>query len=229
MASKARRAGSSSLVAPAKISDCQASPPVGHLGAAGCRELGQEAPLLRRQGTRRIRQRVPLHGQPRRLRRVAIEPGARRRDPLVEDRPLVLGQRTPLLGLDPGRHVDARDLEQQRQVGEGGAERGRLGRDVGRRVQQGVAERGLEPRRQLALDLAARGRGGEPVELVEQARDRVRPVRVELDRLVRARTQEQEAQLLGRDHLGDRMRGGAAALRRRHLAPADVEELVRAR
>ena len=45
-------------------------------------------------------------------------------------------------------------------------------RDVRGRVEERVAEDGLVARRQLALDLAAGGGGGEPVELVEQARDR---------------------------------------------------------
>ena len=102
-----------------------------------------------------------------------------------------------------------------------------LGRDVRVRVEQRVAERRLVARRQLALDLAAGGRGREPVELVEQARDRVGAVGIELDRVVRARAQEQEAELLRRDDLGDRVRGRAAALRGRHLLAADVEELVR--
>ena len=112
-------------------------------------------------------------------------------------------------------------------MGEGRPERARLGGDVRVRVEQRVAERRLVARRDLALDLAAGGRRGEPVELVEQARDGVGPVRVELDRLVRARAQEQEAELLGRDDLGDRVGGRAAALRGRHLLAADVEELVR--
>ena len=102
-----------------------------------------------------------------------------------------------------------------------------LGRDVGVRVEERVAERRLVARRQLALDLAPRGRRRELVELVEQPRDRVGAVRIELDRLVRTRSQEEEAQLLGRDDLGDRVGRRADALGGRHLLAADVEELVR--
>ena len=54
--------------------------------------------------------------------------------------------------------VDARDLDEQREVGEGRPEGGRLGRDVGVRVEQRVAEGRLVAGRQLALDLAAGGR-----------------------------------------------------------------------
>ena len=37
----------------------------------------------------------------------------------------------------------------------------------------------------------------------------------------------QQAELLGRHHLGDLVRGGAPSLAAAHLPPADVQELVR--
>ena len=80
--------------------------------------------------------------------------------------------------------------------------------------------------RQLALDLAPGRRRRELVELVEQARDLVGPVGIEVDGVVGLGSQKQEAELLGRDDLGDRVRRGAAALGGRHLLAADVEELV---
>ena len=105
-------------------------------------------------------------------------------------------------------------------------EGGCLGGDVRVRVQQGVPEGRLVARRQLALDLAPGRRRRELVELVEEARDLVRALGVEVDGVVRAVTHEEEAELLRRDDLGDRVRGRATALGRRHLLAADVEELV---
>ena len=189
-------------VATEKMSACQASPGLRRrrLGgaAASATEVGALVGLEHRglDGERRA------DGHPGPIRGVRIEPGPGSRGALVEDGPLAFGQRTALLRLDPRRHVDAGDLPEQGEVGEGRPEGGRLGRDVGVRVEQRVAEDRLEAGRQLALDLAAGGRGGEPVELVEQARDRVRPLGIELDRRVRPGPQEQEAELLGRDHLG---------------------------
>ncbi len=107
------------------------------------------------------------------------------------------------------------------------SEQRRLGRDVCSRVQKRIPEGGVVPRRDLALDLTTGGGRRELVELVEQPRDRVGPVRVELDRLVGARPQEQEAELLGGDHLGDGVGRGALTLRGGHLLATDVEELVR--
>ena len=85
-----------------------------------------------------------------------------------------------------------------------GPERGRLGRDIRGGIQQRVAERRLVAGRELALDLAAGGRGGELVELVEQARDLVGPGGIEVDRVIGLGAQEQEAELLRRHDLGDR-------------------------
>ena len=110
-----------------------------------------------------------------------------------------------------------------------GRKSGRLRRDVRVRIEQRVAERRLVAGRQLAPDLATGRRGRELVELVEQARDLVGAVGIEVDGVVRPVAQEQEAELLGRHDLGDRVRGGAATLGGRHLLAADVQELVRAR
>ena len=77
---------------------------------------------------------------------------------------------------------------------------------VGRRSRAGeehVAEEPLGVGRQLAAERAAGDGGGQAVELVEEARDRVRALGVELDRLVRARAQEEEAQRLRRQRLDD--------------------------
>ena len=103
----------------------------------------------------------------------------------------------------------------------------RLGRDVGVGVAEGVAEDRREAGRQVALDLAPGGRGGEPVELVEQARDRVGALGVELDGVVRPGPDEERPELLRREDLDDLVGGGAAALGGRHLPAADVQELVR--
>ena len=87
----------------------------------------------------------------------------------------------------------------------------------------------IEARGELALDLAAGGRGGERVEPVEQARDLVRAVRIEVDGVVGPRAQEQEAELLRGHDLGHRVGRGASPLGGRHLLAADVQELVRQR
>ena len=110
---------------------------------------------------------------------------------------------------------------------EGRPEAGGLGRDIRLAVEERVAERALEAGRDLAPDLLASGRRGEPVELVEQARHGVGLVGLEVDGGVRLRAQEEEPELLRRDDLDDLVGGGAAALGRRHLLAADVDELVR--
>ena len=112
-------------------------------------------------------------------------------------------------------------------MAERGTERLRLRRDVRVAIQQRVGERARVAGRQVALDRLAGGRRGELVELVEQARHGVGPLRVEVDGVVRARAQEEEPELLGRDDLDDLVGGRAAPLGRRHLLAADVDELVR--
>ena len=112
-------------------------------------------------------------------------------------------------------------------MAERGPEGGGLGSDVRVGIQERVAERRLVAGRQVAPDLAARRRRRELVELVEQARDLVRGLGIEVDGVVGPVAQEQEAQLLGRHDLGDLVGGSAAALGGRHLLAADVEELVR--
>ena len=144
-----------------------------------------------------------------------------------QDRDLQLGQLGALLRLHPGRHIDTRDLDEQSEMRECRAEQRRGGLDVCVWVQQRVPERGLVAGRELALHLTTGRRGGELVELVEQARHRVGPVRVELDRLVGPWPQEQESELFRRDDLGDRVGSSPLSLGGRHLLAADVEELVR--
>ena len=161
------------------------------------------------------------------VRRVRLQPAASRREAFVEDRPLACGQRAALLGLDMRDDVHSRDLDEQREVSERRAERRRLGRHIGVRVEEGVPEGRLVTGRDLALDLPTGGRRRIPVELVEETRDGVGAFGRELDRLVRPWPDEEEPELLGRDDLDDRVSGGAASLGRRHLLAADVEELVR--
>ena len=115
---------------------------------------------------------------------------------------------------------------QQREMPERRPERGGLDRDVRVRVEQGVAEGRLEAGRSSPL-IGCPRRRGELVELVEQARDLVGAVGIEVDGVIGPMAQEQEAELLGRHDLGDRVGGRAATLRGRHLLAADVEELVR--
>ena len=133
----------------------------------------------------------------------------------------------PLLVGHPGEDVDA----------DGTWDRNARWAKVGRKaaasaatsasgIAQGVAEDGCEARRQFALDLAPGGGRGELVELVEQARDRVRALGVEFDGLVRPRAEEERPELVRREHVDDLVGGRAAALRRGHLAAADVQELV---
>ena len=98
--------------------------------------------------------------------------------------------------------------------------------DIGLRVDQRGGEQPIRVGRQLALHVAPGHRGGDSVGLVEDARDGIGPVRIEVDGLVVARPQEEEAQLLRRQHLGDVVRGGAPPLGGGHLAAADVQELV---
>ncbi len=101
----------------------------------------------------------------------------------------------------------------------------RLDGGVGVGVDEALAQDRARVGRQLAADgLAGDGRG-DPVELVEQARDRV-AFGVELDGPARLVAQEQEAQQLGRQQVGDLVRRGAGPLRRAHLLAADVQELV---
>ena len=76
-------------------------------------------------------------------------------------------------------------LREHREVRERGPEPGGLGRDVRAGVDERVAEHRRVARWQLALDLATGGRGRERVEVVEEARDRVRALGIELDRRVR--------------------------------------------
>jgi hypothetical protein len=139
---------------------------------------------------------------------------------------LAVVERAPLLRRHPLRDVDVRDLEEQREMAERRPEPRRLGGDVGVRVEQRVAERVLEAGRDLTPDLPARGRRRESVELVVQPRHRVGPDRVEIDRVVRLGAEEEEAELLGLDHVDDLVGGRAEALRGRHLLAADVDELV---
>ena len=109
------------------------------------------------------------------------------------------------------------------------AERGPEGRGRGghvrRRPQQRIGEQALVVGRQLALDFAPGGRRGDPVELVEEARDRV-ALGVEVDHLAGPGPQEEETELLRRQNLGDGVGRHALATGRRHLLAADVEELV---
>ncbi len=147
--------------------------------------------------------------------------------PGLEVRGLGLGQRLALLGLHARAHVHARHLDQQRQVREGGPELAGDRGEIRSRVEQRVAEDRLVPGGELALHLAA-GRGGtETVELVEQARDGVRSLGVELDGRLGALAHEQEPRLLRRHDLREPVGGGAPSLRGGHLPAADVEELVR--
>ena len=225
MAANARPFGRPSAAATSKIRFCHASPDVGRVAGVG--ERAEIAPLVVVEPEQRLDRRVLADGDDRPLRRVGLEPGPRGADPLVEDRRLPLRQRLALLRLDPGRDVDVRDLGEQREMAEGRPERLRLRRDVRVRIQQRVGERARVAGRQVALDRLAGGRGGELVELVEEARHGVGPLGVEVDRVVRARAQEEEPELLGRDDLDDLVGGRAAPLGRRHLLAADVDELVR--
>ena len=102
----------------------------------------------------------------------------------------------------------------------------RLGHRVRVRVELAHREDPVRVGRQLAAHLAPGGRVGDPVVLVEEARDRVARG-VEVERVVRAVAQEDEAHQLGREHLGHPVGARPAALARAHLPPADVQELVR--
>ena len=225
-ASKAVRASRPQAVAVAKMASCQASPDAGAVSLATVGEAREVGPLRRLEVRGLVGQRL-ADADPRSIGCVGLEPAAGRGDPLVEQRLLAVGQRTPLLGLDPRGDVDARDLLEQGEVRERRPEGRRLRRDVRGRIQERVPERRGVPGRELALHLATGGRGGELVELVEEPRDLVGPVGIEVDGVVGLRAKEEEPELLGRDDLGDRVRRGAATLRGRHLLAADVEELVR--
>src|ERR671936_424606 len=111
-------------------------------------------------------------------------------------------------------------------MGERLPEGGGLDNRIGCGIDERVAEDALMAGWEVALDLAPGGGVGNPVEFVEETGDGVGAVGVEFDRLVRARPDEQEAQLLGWNDLRDRMGRRAATLRRRHLPAADVQELV---
>ena len=91
---------------------------------------------------------------------------------------------------------------------------------------QAHGEEALVVGRQLAAERAAGDGGGEAIELIEEARDGIGALWVELDGLVRSRSEEEEPQLLGRQYLRHLMRRSAAAARRAHLLTADVQELV---
>src|SRR5204863_7725106 len=103
------------------------------------------------------------------------------------------------LRFDSGRDVNARDLEEQRQMREGRPECGRLDGNVRHRIQQRIAERRLETGRQLSLHLTTGGCGCKSVELIAQAWDRICALRIEFDCLIGAWPQKQEPQLLGWD------------------------------
>ena len=116
-------------------------------------------------------------------------------------------------------------LEQQREVAERWSEAGGLGGRVGVRVDQAQGEDPVGVGRQLAARGLAGDGVGDAVELVEQARDGVAR-RIEVDGVVGPVAQEQEAQQRRRQQRGDLVRRRAFPLRRAHLAPADVQELV---
>jgi len=195
--------------------------------ACGGREYREITPLIGRETTGLCREAIVPNGDPGTLRRVDVEPGRGRRATLAEERLLAEREGTPLLRFHASRDVDTGDLHQERQVAERRPERRRLGGDVSVGIQERVAERRHEPRRQLAANLAARDGRGEPVVLVEQARDGIGTVRIEVDRLVRPWPQEQESQLRRRNHLDDLVGRRSAAFGCRHLASVDVQELVR--
>ena len=110
-------------------------------------------------------------------------------------------------------------------MSEGRSEAGGLDLHVRLGVDQAGPEDALGVRRQLAAHLAARRGRGDPVELVEEPGDGV-ALRVELEGPARLVAQEEEADELRRQQVGHLVGRRAAALRRAHLAPADVEELV---
>ena len=112
-------------------------------------------------------------------------------------------------------------------MAEGRAEGRGFAGDVGVGIHQRVAEDRGVAGGQLATDLAARRCRGQPVELVEEPRDLVGPLGVELDRMVRPRPEEEQPHLLRRDDVDDGVGRGPGPLRRGHLLPADVQELVR--
>ena len=86
--------------------------------------------------------------------RVRVEPGPDGGEPPLELRASRRRSAAPPSPPRLARDVDARHLDQEREVPERGPESVRGGRDVRRRVEQRVAEDRLEPRRELALDLA---------------------------------------------------------------------------
>src|SRR4029077_10019567 len=100
--------------------------------------------------------------------------------------------------------------QQEGEVRECGSERGRLGLPVGIRIEERISERGVEAKSDLALHVPPGGRRGIAIELVEQAWDRVGPVRVEFDRLVGPWSKEQEPDLLRWHDLDDLVGRGAA-------------------
>jgi hypothetical protein len=88
-------------------------------------------------------QRV-LHGDDGSLGCIGLQPATGRPDALLQDLRLARRQRAPLLRRHPGRHVDVRDLEQQREMPERRPECCGFGGDVGGGVLERIAERGLE-------------------------------------------------------------------------------------
>ncbi len=123
-------------------------------------------------------------------------------------------ERRALLGGHALLDVDAGHLDEQRQVAEGRPEAGGLGGQVARRVDQALRGRcapgPAAARRAPARPATARG---DAVELVEQPGDGV-ALRVELDGRAGLVAQEQEAQQLGRQDVGDLVGRGAGALAR---------------
>ena len=178
MASKASRAGRSSALA--RREDARLP------GIAADRRLGLHA---RGQG----RQEPALVDRPARSRRPARPPRGRRPWRFPERTPpATRARRRPVRRGWPSRARSAGSpfsastrpatstpgiWTSSARWAKAGRNSRRLGGHVRVRVEERVAERRLVARRDLALDLTAGGRGGELVELVEQARDRVRAFR----------------------------------------------------
>ena len=180
-ARKARPGLSPPAVAVSKIAACQASPSCAQRPLVAAPSLARRAP----RGTR-ARVGVELRGRRRAAsaaRELRARPGrtssshaAGGGDPLLEDRLLARRRaRSPFSA--------AAQRRRRRRPGSGSGvarcangnrnARG-LGVDVGVRVEQRVPEDRREARRQLALHVAAGDGVAQPVELVEQARDRRR-------------------------------------------------------
>ena len=188
-------------------------------------EPAQEDPLVLAERRRLDGERVAPDAHDRALRGVRVQPGAGGGEPLGQGCRLAGRERSALLLGHASGDVHAGDLGQEGEVPEGRPVcGGSLGGD--RAGELDVAEEPLGVRRQLAAVGSTGHGGGQLVELVEEARDRVRALGVELDGLVRAGPQEEEAERLRGQDLGHPVGRRAATLGGRHLAAADVEELV---